>query len=322
MMLSIKKQQGQAIAEFNVTAAFLLVPLFILIPLLGKYIDMKHSSIQAARYMAWERTVWFEKAPKYSSTAAVKSASVIEKETLSRFFGNSDRQISSADKNTLDDDEVNLLWKDNGGRNLVEVSNVSALFPYGDEEVPSKAYKAFDATTNIIDTVANALWNGLVDGMNRFNNIMNSLIGVKPIKPVPPKNLVDITGKFHFEGYYRSEVTMDINNIPYLDVFDSLDLQMVSRGAVLTDAWYPAGNEGKQKQDTMFAKWTDSFVPVVLAREPLSKAQDVFSEPYSILPALAPELANDKLIFGYVDTDPVRDSSEIPECPKGVCSFD
>lgn len=321
-MIFTAKQQGQAIAEFNVTAAFLLVPLFIMIPLLGKYIDMKHSSVQAARYMAWERTVWFEQAPKYSSTASVKSATVLEKETLSRLFGNTDRPVSSQDKNTLSGDEVNLLWKDNGGRPLVEMDNVSATFSNGDENVPSRSYKALDTLTNSLDTAANKLGDKLVDGLTWFNKQANKYLGVTPIKPVPKKPLFDITSKFHFEGYYQPEVRVNVNNIPYLDVFDSLDLEMVSRAAIVTDAWYPAGNEGKRKEDTMFAKWTDSFVPFAVVRKPFSVAQDIFSKPYGILPAIAPELAKDKLIFGYVDTDPVRDSSTSPDCPNGICSYE
>ncbi len=53
-------QAGQAMSEFVIAATFVLLPLFVFIPLLGKYIDFKHSAIQAARYQAWEYTVWYE----------------------------------------------------------------------------------------------------------------------------------------------------------------------------------------------------------------------------------------------------------------------
>ena len=45
--------------EFLICASFALVPLFFGISLLGKYIDIKQTAIQAARYEAWEYTVWF-----------------------------------------------------------------------------------------------------------------------------------------------------------------------------------------------------------------------------------------------------------------------
>lgn len=53
-------QRGQAMTEFVIAATFVLLPLFVFVPLLGKYIDFKHATIQAARYQAWEYTVWFE----------------------------------------------------------------------------------------------------------------------------------------------------------------------------------------------------------------------------------------------------------------------
>lgn len=53
------EQRGQALTEFVIGAVLFLIPLFLIIPLLGKYADMKASAIQAARYNAWERTVWY-----------------------------------------------------------------------------------------------------------------------------------------------------------------------------------------------------------------------------------------------------------------------
>ncbi len=52
-------QCGQAMTEFVIAAAFVLMPLFVFIPMLGKYIDFKHAAIQSARYQAWEYTVWY-----------------------------------------------------------------------------------------------------------------------------------------------------------------------------------------------------------------------------------------------------------------------
>lgn len=53
------KARGQAMVELLIVAAFVLVPLFLAIPLLGKYLDIRSSAVQAARYAAWERTVWY-----------------------------------------------------------------------------------------------------------------------------------------------------------------------------------------------------------------------------------------------------------------------
>lgn len=45
--------------ELLIAAGFVLVPLFLAIPLLGKYLDVRASAVQGARYAAWERTVWY-----------------------------------------------------------------------------------------------------------------------------------------------------------------------------------------------------------------------------------------------------------------------
>ncbi|MDX9895166.1 MAG: hypothetical protein RBS34_06965 [Desulfofustis sp.] len=55
-------QRGQAATECVIIASLVLVPLFLLIPLLGKYIDIKQAAIQQARFEAWEYTAWFDHA--------------------------------------------------------------------------------------------------------------------------------------------------------------------------------------------------------------------------------------------------------------------
>ncbi len=45
--------------ELLIVAGFVLVPLFLAIPLLGKYLDVRAAAVQTSRYAAWERTVWF-----------------------------------------------------------------------------------------------------------------------------------------------------------------------------------------------------------------------------------------------------------------------
>jgi hypothetical protein len=51
---------GQAATECVILAALVLVPLFLIIPLLGKYIDIKQAAIKQARFEAWEYTAWFD----------------------------------------------------------------------------------------------------------------------------------------------------------------------------------------------------------------------------------------------------------------------
>jgi hypothetical protein len=52
-------QRGQAMIEALIASALVLVPLFLAIPVIAKYMDIRSSTVQAARYAAWERTVWY-----------------------------------------------------------------------------------------------------------------------------------------------------------------------------------------------------------------------------------------------------------------------
>lgn len=95
-------------AEFVIVATLFLIPVFLIIPLLGKYADMKAAVIQAARYNAWERTVWY--AGTSSSTGNWpgndKSDTTIRTEMATRFF-------------------VNNLWYDRAGAPMAGASSNS-----------------------------------------------------------------------------------------------------------------------------------------------------------------------------------------------------
>ena len=86
-----------------------------------------------------------------------------------------------------------------------------------------------------------------------------------------------------------------------------------NNSALVTDAWIAQGN-------TQFDSWTRDFVPFSVVKKPFSYAQKIFSKKVLGV-ALAPELGNNRLKFGYVNTDPVADSTVAPDCPNGICSF-
>ena len=46
--------------EFLIVAVTVLVPLFLIIPVVAKLIALKQDTELAARYAAWERTVWYQ----------------------------------------------------------------------------------------------------------------------------------------------------------------------------------------------------------------------------------------------------------------------
>jgi hypothetical protein len=56
---ALVEEKGQAATEFLIAAIFVLIPLFLIVSLMGKYIDIKQAAIGQARFEAWEYTAWF-----------------------------------------------------------------------------------------------------------------------------------------------------------------------------------------------------------------------------------------------------------------------
>ena len=98
---------GQAMTEFLICASFALIPLFLGISLLAKYIDIKQAAIQAARYQAWEYTVWYADNSEPMSgfnavTQPIKSTTATQKEARLRFFSDPGTETTSGgEKKTL-----------------------------------------------------------------------------------------------------------------------------------------------------------------------------------------------------------------------------
>lgn len=110
----ISGQGGQALVEFMIAAGTLLVPLFFMISYLAKYHDMQSATIQAARYAAWERTVYFGESD-WAGATAQKSDPAIQAEIRSRFFSGPGAGFESG--------AANPLWQDHAGAPLLGTWN-------------------------------------------------------------------------------------------------------------------------------------------------------------------------------------------------------
>lgn len=86
---------GQALVEFLITGILVLIPLFILIVTLGKYMDAKQKVEVAARYAAWERTVWHAGNEGWLPVNTVKADSKIQAEAQARTFTKRETHLSS-----------------------------------------------------------------------------------------------------------------------------------------------------------------------------------------------------------------------------------
>lgn len=114
-------QHGQAMVEFLVAAMFVLVPLFIAVTALAKLADVQHTTTMAARYAAWERSVWYEPSASDFNTmhaANQKSAQAIDNEIAMRLIHDRQRSvvIRATDRNaTALDNGSDPLWQDHAG---------------------------------------------------------------------------------------------------------------------------------------------------------------------------------------------------------------
>ncbi len=116
------KQHGQAMVEFVVAATFFLIPLFLGLVAIGKFSDVQHTTTMAARYVAWERTVWYDGAgtlfDKYNG-ANHKTAAQIDREIAMRLFNDRSQAtsiIKDTDKGaTTFANGIDPLWHDNSG---------------------------------------------------------------------------------------------------------------------------------------------------------------------------------------------------------------
>jgi hypothetical protein len=101
-------QRGQSTVEF-VVLALVLTPLFIAVPLVGKYIDLMNATESASRYVAFE-------AMARNSASSWKTDAELAAEVRRRFFSNADAPIKTGDVAGDFAAHRNPMWTDHTGR--------------------------------------------------------------------------------------------------------------------------------------------------------------------------------------------------------------
>jgi hypothetical protein len=97
-----------------VVLSFVMVPLLLIVPLLGKYMDIAQTTAVASRYVAFEG-----EARHSSSNDGWKSDSELAQEVRRRFFSNSDAPIKTNDSAGNFNAHRNTLWFDHRGTPLL-----------------------------------------------------------------------------------------------------------------------------------------------------------------------------------------------------------
>ena len=173
-------QRGQALAEFVIAAAAVLIPLFLLVPLLGKYQDMQATTIQAARYAAWERTVWIDNDDWSSSS---KSDAAIQGEIKTRFFSDTvGNKLQSADSAPAGSSKP--LWRDHAGVPIL----ASYAGSTGHTQTPGTSDQILSMLVNIISPIDKVM------GADGFKLDMSSLYTINA--SMQPANTSGISKAF------------------------------------------------------------------------------------------------------------------------------
>ena len=119
MPASVRRQRGQAIAETIIACAFLLVPLFLIMTLLMRYLSMDVAAQEAARYAAFQRTVYMPASNLRGATAATRSQAQIQTDAQVRFFGDPTGICSQNGGLCSTAYQAQPLWEDASGQELV-----------------------------------------------------------------------------------------------------------------------------------------------------------------------------------------------------------
>ncbi len=266
------RQTGQAWAEFIVSALFVLVPMVIAVSMLGKYIDTRQKVEVAARYAAWERTVWKAGAPSTAPSIAQKSEAQIKREAQVRVFSRREEGIHSLQHQVegvfREDPILNSPFVASGGQPemLIEQAQVTS----GDE-LP--VYVDADIDEGRTPGVASSRVETAFDR----------------IQSIPYVDNFDVNTR----GTYTAEISVDLKPIESLGgPWSELDLTMGRSVTLVAAPWNVGGPAHNERR-------VQAFVPLgLLDVDILEDAFDMLS----FFPAFEPL---QDLEFGHVDVEPV-----------------
>ena len=181
-----RRGSGQALVEFLIAATLVLIPLFLTVPLLGKYMDLKATSIQAARYAAWERTVWFGHA---DWAAAEKTDLMIQREIQQRFFSDTATvKLQSTDGNATGwgGTGPKPLWRDRAGNPMLVAYDSNVTQGVAKDDTPGLINDILDPVVSAISFVGGILGAAFVLDMDsQYTASVNvQTVQTRPIKQV------------------------------------------------------------------------------------------------------------------------------------------
>lgn len=224
-----RQARGSATTEFLVSLAF-FVPLFVTVPIIGKYISFKQKNIESNRYAVWERTVWADEQGRWNDNENTKTDEGIASEVDRRFYGS---QIQGMASTNITE---NILWKDRSnnkmlalapkGKHRIKVTVGAAVSPVKDQLTDNLAYKGIPY---------------IGGGLSQVTGVVNSTLGqfVSDCKDIPGidfKNGMNLGSK----TYASITVAANVKNMAPMTKKTTTEpgnLSFRSSGSILSNAW-------------------------------------------------------------------------------------
>jgi hypothetical protein len=289
-----KRCQGQAMTEFVVMTSGVLLVLFLVVPALGKLLDMSFQTQVLARYVAWERTVWYAAGNQPGETSepgadiALRSDSDIagtaQKRLLS--FTKTPEVLSSNDVSGLGNKPLHALWRWSNGQQMLSSGGLDngSLAAH---DTPSVAYDVL------------AVYN---DGMGLL---------MKPLTMLNIQKDDDFLQVAHpTNNYFKPSVSLQVNLAGSgaeggaKRGFLPTTLTLRANSAVLADGWNAQGDHHFQERVDDFAIGTMMDNAVVNAV-------------ISVIGIFEPSFAD--VDFAAVDIKPIPQAQV--KCDYGFCYF-
>ena len=325
---------GQAMTEFSVTVAFVFLPIFVFVPTFGKLMDLQFQNLMASRYIAWERTVWFDQISDDNrddfvisgdefESVAVRSDSAIMDSAENRFFYNHGGAVPVL----LNENDVNH-----------PMGQTSALWTYMQSEKPmygGSSLRSFDAKHT--PSIAYDIGNVLATSIQTIKEPIDFLLGAIGNDNEDMFGFPLVTSKNYYTPILSTQLNVSNAHGGGSSVWDRKDGAFTpgiesaffkrdgmpewntfeSRSAILADGWN--AQSIKHYKDR-----ADDYVPSTLFQN------DVFENIIYLASATGlegdpEESAIRKLGFGEVGVEPMPSMNGQPasaSCDDGFCSFD
>lgn len=261
-----KSISGSSMIEF-IVALLVFVPLFIAIPLLGKYADIKHKTIESSRYVAWERTIysdeangswkdyWVDENDNQHAELSMTDEEIFAQAEI-RFFGHPQQGLHQSEITE------NPLWRNNKGESLLALSEQEDDPYLSGEITESSPIAGSNFGTQIaggaVQLVATGSQfrglfgsgsegaNDIVDRTRSDSGVIGRLMGGGSLFGnvqcgVPGINLNEGIG-LGKNNFVEVEVNTPVINFLKMDE-DGDDLSFTARSALLSNAWTAPSDE-------------------------------------------------------------------------------